>query len=271
MTVLLDTSNLHKHYNMKKLASILAILLSINSFGWGLTGHRVVGHIAMDYLNPEVKAHILDVLEGEDLAMVANWMDFIKSERSYDSLKPYHYCTILHLDSMDTHKHPAAGDIWMAIDKFLTEIETGQYSVDEGFALRAIAHLIGDVHQPLHCGRGTDMGGNMVQVKWFYRKSNLHRVWDSEMIDYWKMSYTEYSDWAMAKVKQDQVAQWQNSSLEDWIRESVVARDQCYDTMGDPERMGYRYIYDNTELLNQRLTQAGVRLAAALNKAYAAR
>jgi hypothetical protein len=172
---------------------------------------------------------------------------------------------------MDTHKHPAEGDIWMAIDKFLTEIETGQYSVDEGFALRAIAHLIGDVHQPLHCGRGTDMGGNMVQVKWFYRKSNLHRVWDSEMIDYWKMSYTEYSDWAMAKVKQDQVAQWQTSSLEDWIRESVVARDQCYDTMGDPERMGYRYIYDNTELLNQRLTQAGVRLAAALNKAYAAR
>ena len=78
---------------MKKLASILAILL-IHSFGWGLTGHRVVGHIAMDYLNPEVKAHILDVLEGEDLAMVANWMDFIKSERSYD-LKPYHYCTIL--------------------------------------------------------------------------------------------------------------------------------------------------------------------------------
>ena len=39
----------------------------------------------MDYLNPEVKAHILDVLEGEDLAMVANWMDFIKSERSYDA------------------------------------------------------------------------------------------------------------------------------------------------------------------------------------------
>ena len=111
----------------------------------------------------------------------------------------------------------------------------------------------------------------MVQVKWFYRKSNLHRVWDSEMIDYWKMSYTEYSDWAMAKVKQDQVAQWQKATLEDWIRESVVARDQCYDTMGDPERMGYRYIYDNTELLNQRLTQAGVRLAAALNKAYAAR
>ena len=59
--------------------------------------------------------------------------------------------------------------------------------------------------------------------------------------------------------------------LKDWIRESVVARDQCYDTMGDPERMGYRYIYDNTELLNQRLTQAGVRLATALNTAYAAR
>ena len=134
--------------------------------------------------------------------MVANWMDFIKSERSYDSLKPYHYCTILHPDSMDTHKHPAEGDIWMAIDKFLTEIETGQYSVDEGFALRAIAHLIGDVHQPLHCGRGTDMGGNMVQVKWFTANPTYtgfgtkRRLLEDELHG--------VPDWAMAKVNKNE-------------------------------------------------------------------
>lgn len=254
---------------MKKILLLSLLLWNASAFAWGLTGHRIVGHIAMDYLNPEVKSHILEVLDGEDLAMVANWMDFIKSEPSYDSLKPLHYCTVPHLDSLDHHHHPNQGDVWMAIEKFLTEIATGAYSVDEGFALRALAHLIGDIHQPLHCGNGLDMGGNQIKVNFFWEPSNLHRVWDSGLIDYWKMSYTEYSDWVMASVDQATVTDWKTNSVKEWVRESVVARDQCYTTIGDPEKLGYRYVYDNTALLNKRLAQAGVRLATALNEAYA--
>ena len=70
--------------------------------------------------------------------MVANWMDFIKSERSYDSLKRITIAPFYTWIPW-TRKHPAEGDIWMAIDKFLTEIETGQYSVDED--LRSVPSL----------------------------------------------------------------------------------------------------------------------------------
>jgi len=256
---------------MRALLSIAFASLSTAVFAWGLTGHRVIGHIAMDHLNPEVKAHIINTLNGEDLAMVANWMDFIKSEPSYDSLKAWHYCTVESLDHLDHHKHPDKGDVWMAINKFLKEIETQNYSVDEAFALRALAHLIGDVHQPLHCGNGTDMGGNQVKVKFFRESSNLHRVWDSGLIDYWNMSYTEYSTWIMSTVTPEHIQSWKGTTTKDWVRESVEMREQCYSTMVDPERMGYRYVYDNTELLHLRLAQAGVRLADALNQAYAAR
>jgi hypothetical protein len=85
------------------------------------------------------------------------------------------------------------------------------------------------------------------------------------------MSYTEYAQWIMSTVSQDDVNEWKKSTTEDWVRESVLSREQCYETMGNPETMGYRYVYDNKDLLHERLAQAGVRLAEALNKAYAAR
>lgn len=256
---------------MKKIALLLfALGLSVGSYGWGLTGHRVVGKIAMDHLNPKVRKHILEVLKGEDLAMVANWMDHIKSDPSYDTLSAWHYCTVPTVEGMEEHVHPDEGDVWMAIEKLLKEIETQQYSVDEAFAIRALAHLIGDVHQPLHCGNGTDRGGNDVKVTFFWEKSNIHRVWDSGMIDYFKLSFTEYADWVMQTRTTDEVEAWKEGNVRDWVRESVEYRDQCY-VFEDAERLNYKYVYDNKELLHLRLAQAGVRLADALNKAYAAR
>ncbi len=254
----------------KTILTIGAILFATASFAWGLTGHRIVGHIAMEHLDKSVKKKVLAALEGEDLAMTANWMDFIKSDHAYDTLKPLHYCTVASIDDIDTHVHPDQGDVWQAIEKYLKEIETQQYSVDEAFALKVIAHLIGDVHQPLHCGNGEDRGANDVKVTFFWEKSNLHRVWDSGMIDYWKMSYTEYAAWIMSTRSEEVIASWKNTQVKDWVRESVTYREQCYDT-GNPERMGYRYIYDHSDLLHLRLAQAGIRLADALNKAYSAR
>jgi hypothetical protein len=36
---------------------------------------------------------------------------------------------------------------------------------------------------PLHVGENHDKGGNTLQVRWFDRGSNLHRVWDSGIVD----------------------------------------------------------------------------------------
>ena len=60
---------------MKRIITlVLVFCIGTTAFGWGLTGHRIVGHIAMEHLDKKVRTHIIDVLGGEDLAMVANWI-----------------------------------------------------------------------------------------------------------------------------------------------------------------------------------------------------
>jgi S1/P1 Nuclease len=44
-------------------------------------------------------------------------------------------------------------------------------------------HCIEDLHMPLHVGDNKDKGGNLTQVRWYDRVSNMHRVWDSGIIE----------------------------------------------------------------------------------------
>ena len=37
---------------------------------------------------------------------------------------------------------------------------------------------------PLHVGDNKDMGGNLTPLRWFDRGSNMHRVWDSGIIEW---------------------------------------------------------------------------------------
>jgi hypothetical protein len=60
--------------------------------------------------------------------------------------------------------------------------DTQRSSAARAEALRWVIHLVGDLHQPLHCADNGDRGGNALEVRWFKRKSNLHRVWDSDMV-----------------------------------------------------------------------------------------
>lgn len=236
------------------------------AFGWGQTGHRVVGEIAWQHLSKKAQKNVQRVLGNEQLGMVGNWMDFIKSEPSFDSLKPWHYCTIPEGKTYAEVGAPEQGDAVMAINKFITELQTGNYSVDEVFALKCLVHLVGDIHQPLHCGNGTDRGGNDVKVEYMWKKTNLHRVWDKDMIDGQQLSYTEYVNWVNTAT-QDQVAKWQNSTVLDWVAESQAMHPQVY-TYPESGKLGYRYTYDNIDALNQRLAQAGIRLAGILNNIY---
>ena len=50
---------------------------------------------------------------------------------------------------------------------------------EQQHALKSLIHLVGDIHQPLHVGNGTDKGGNDIKLKYFWKSSNLHRVWRS--------------------------------------------------------------------------------------------
>ena len=59
--------------------------------------------------------------------------------------------------------------------------------------LLELFHLIGDLHQPLHVGFGEDKGGNTFEVQFNDKGSNLHKVWDSEIIEYKNLRFIKFS------------------------------------------------------------------------------
>ncbi len=232
---------------------------------WGQTGHRIVGDIAESYLTKKAKKNLKKLMGHESLAIASTWMDDIKSDKRYDHTHDWHWVSIP--DGMkyeDTEKNPN-GDVIMTLERLIFELKNNQLTDSTKVEyIRMMVHLVGDIHQPLHVGNGLDRGGNQVKVKWFGQNSNLHRVWDTDMIQGQKLSYTEYSC-AINHASKDQISLWQSSSVRDWAYESMAVRQQIY-MVDNPDRLGYHYAYNQKELLDQRMLQAGIRLAGLLNQ-----
>ena len=234
---------------------------------WGQNGHRVVGDIAADYLTPEAREEIDRVLGHESMAIASTWMDKIKSDPAYDHTHDWHWVTIPNgMTYEETEKNPN-GDLINSIRTFIEELKSGSLSTkEEKKKLRMLIHLVGDIHQPLHVGNGEDRGGNATKVEWFDEESNIHRVWDSHMIDYTELSYTELSV-AINHPSDQQIKKWQETSVLDWAYEAIELREQVYDLPEDHE-IGYKYQYENRDLLDRQLLKGGVRLAGILNDIY---
>ena len=173
------------------------------------------------------------------------------------------------IEEGQSYKKKKGGDAVEAIERFKATLKDPDATKkDKIIALKWIVHLVGDVHQPLHVGRGGDAGGNAIKVKWFGKDSNLHTVWDDGMIEATKLSFSELARF-VDKAKKAQVAKWQESDVLVWVQESIVHRTQAYTVPGPTVSDSYRYSYENMPLVRKRLAQAGVRLAGLLNKVFA--
>ena len=249
----------------------VALFVSISTFvfPWGMTGHRVIGEVAENNLTDKAKLKVKSILKGRSLAEVSNWMDNIKSDRSYDSLRNWHWVTIPDGETYETSKKEPKGDAVAGIEHVIKGLKSGELDKKkEEEYLKILVHLVGDLHQPLHVGNGTDRGGNEVKVEWFWRSSNLHRVWDSEMIDGKKYSYTE-----LAKIvdnpynKLTSFNELKSLDVREWANEAMQYRKQIYDLPAD-RKLSYEYQYKNWDTVKGQLFKAGIRLANVLNDIY---
>ncbi|WP_258102919.1 S1/P1 nuclease [Marinoscillum sp. MHG1-6] len=247
--------------------TLVFLFVAIKLVAWGNTGHRIVGLIAEQHVTQKAKRHIEKIIGPESLAEVSTYMDFIRSDRQYDYMNPWHYATIPEDMTYEEVGTPDNGDVIATLKRLISELETKQFAFqDEAFALKCLIHLVGDIHQPLHVGNGIDKGGNEFELKYFGKTMNLHRVWDSEMIDGQQYSYSEYANW-INHPSGDQIKEWQGADILNWAKESKGYRAQVYE-IPESRRIGYEYNYKNLDLLNLRLLQAGVRLAGILNQIY---
>jgi hypothetical protein len=205
-------------------------------------------------------------LGQQSLAMVSTWMDEIKSDSTYDYANDWHWVTIETGKTYEESPKNTNGDVVAAIERIISDLKSHKLSRErEVEALKMLVHLVGDVHQPLHVGCCDDQGGNKVRVKWFRTESNLHRVWDSDMIDDTKLSFTELAQ-SLVMPGKTTVAKLQKANVREWAKESMSYRPQVYDVKDG--NLGYKYSYQYFYIVRERLTQAGIRLAGVLNDVY---
>ncbi len=245
------------------------------AFAWGKTGHRVVAAIADAQLSGLARAHVKQILgQAESLDEAANWPDEMRSNPSpfwQKTSTPWHYVT---LNGIVYDHAPPEGDALEALNKYSATLRDPNASLaDKQLALRFVVHIVGDLHQPLHVGKCCDRGANDVKVKWFGRDLNLHSVWDSALVDEQQLSFTEMAAKLQRHTSNADVIAWWDINPRDWMSESAQIRETIYPRpSNDPKKvpeLSYSYVYQNTPIMERRLKQAGVRLAAYLNALYA--
>jgi len=273
--------------NARFLVGIAALVLAAPAFAWGKTGHRVVAAIADTQLSGLARAEVEQILgPGESLDEAANWPDEMRSapgEFWQKTATPWHYVT---LNGIIYDHAPPEGDALEALARFSKTLQNPNASrEDKQLALRFIVHLVGDLHQPLHVGKCCDRGGNDVKVTFFGKPTNLHAVWDSQLVDDEQLSFTELAAKLERHISPADVVKWWDVNPRDWISESAEIRGTVYPTNADmpkpvkgkkPKKgqpllpdLSYSYVYKFTPVMERRLSQGGVRLAAYLNALFA--
>lgn len=256
---------------MKKLTFLLFLAAQI-SFGnvpfWSQTGHRTIGEIAEQNLNRRAKKRILELLDGQSIAAVANFGDDIKADKKYAKFSPWHYVNFP-ADKKYTDVTPSPqGDLIQGIQECERIIkDEGSSREDKVFYLKMLIHLVGDLHQPMHVGRLEDKGGNDIELKWFGKNTNLHRLWDANLIDDYQMSYTELAVDYPEITKEDK-KQIQEGTIYDWVEESQDLANELYGSVTAGEKLGYAYRYKYMDVVRDQLQKGGLRLAKVLNELF---
>jgi hypothetical protein len=265
-------NKLAKHISLRILLVTTALFIFQYAFSWGLIGHRTCAEIAQQHLSKKARKELRKLIGQESLAWWSNWPDFIKSDSAWNHASPWHYVDLPgYMEKekfMEDLKKLPPKNLYTQIPAMIAELKDKSLSGEQRRnALYFLIHLVGDLHQPLHVGRDEDAGGNKIVVYWFDKKTNLHSLWDTMLIEFQQYSYSEYAK-LLDIADPEKVKAWQSGSLEDWFYESHVLSDVVYDASPNEAKLGYKYNFQFQKILDEQLLKGGVRLAALLNQAF---
>lgn len=234
-------------------------------FAFGSLGHQLIAELAEQRLNERSKIQIKQLLGNESIADAATYLDRMRDNPSafWQKKAPrWHYVTAKNRYFPDSA--PRHGDAYTAYVHYSQQLKNPRLSKSKRkLALYFVLHLVADLHQPLHVGNGFDKGGNTISVKFNGRRSNLHYVWDSGLLKQAGYSKTLWRKRLNHIISKNKSKNWQQALPLQWIQESIVLRKKIYPKQTSLDR---RYYKKFSPMLEQRMAQASVRLAAQLNQ-----
>jgi hypothetical protein len=208
---------------MKRILTVLtSILIPITGYCWSAPGHQAIAIAAMGMIKgTDTETKVNQILDGEDISDAAIWLDRIRDDfkftdpaakqeaadfkKSSPDSPAWHFCNFaVGSTAYDFgSKYMADDDVVHALTNAISVLEGNSTAMTKKQALRTVVHLVGDIHQPLHCITGfyditnkkkpkllddvpdpktatQDRGGNQLM---YTKSENLHHCWDLVLPD----------------------------------------------------------------------------------------
>lgn len=258
---------------VSSLLLMLACLLPVApAQAWGPLGHRTIAGMAQQRLSEPARREVRALLQADDestLVDIATWADDLRDidPARFRATGNLHYVNFRGADcnyvpQRDCRKGEC---VVAAIQRYSSILaDRSRPRAERADALRFVAHLVADVHQPLHAGSRPDKGGSSVQLRYGREQRNLHSVWDALILNSADLRWPAYA----ARLAPGVDAVESGGDAADWAVESCrLARDGDVYPSGD--RIGDAWLAGRRPLAERRLQQAAGRLAALLERAFA--
>ncbi|XP_057424619.1 endonuclease 2 [Lotus japonicus] len=278
-------------FRIQLVAIVSLMLVFPNTQGWGEDGHTIVCSIAQARLSNTAAEKVKELLPpGNDLASMCSWADHVKFYLPWSSALHYidtpdNLCTYQYERDCKDQNGEKGRCVAGAINNYTTQLlnhgTDNSYNLTQ--ALMFLAHFMGDIHQPLHVGFTSDRGGNSINVHWYTRKQNLHHCWDANIIEtaeerFYDSNIDEFIDAIqqnITKTWSSQVEGWETCNSNEttcpdiYASEDIKAACQwAYKGVSDGSVLEDDYFLSRLPIVNLRLAQGGVRLAATLNRIF---
>lgn len=255
---------------MKKIIlAVASLFVSATAFAWSQKGHDVTAHIAERHLTPQAAAMVDSLLEGKSMVYWSNWLDNASHTATWAYTSTWHYRNVD--EGVRYEEAPAnpSGDCVTAVKMLSEKLASAETTFKQKQeALKMLIHIVGDMHQPMHMGHATDLGGNRIKVKFFGRDSNLHSVWDGSILESGhKWSYTEWADQVDRVAPGDSIIMVMGTP-DDWAKQTLGIASAVYREMPEGSKISYNEVARWTPVIELQLVRGGQRLAHILNNIF---
>ena len=248
----------------------LFALYTLQAFSWGQKGHDTVAFIAQKHLTERTRCAVDSLLDGYSLVYWANWLDNASHTPEFEYTATWHYKNIDEGFEFDDAPLIPEGNIVKAIYDQVEVLKDKDALKDQKFlALKMLVHFLGDIHQPMHLGHATDKGGNYHKVSFFNNDTNLHSVWDTNLLEAaHKWSHSEWQEEIDRISPEMEILYLSEGNPDKWGKETFDVCTEIYSSTPDNFNIEYDYIAKWTPTIEMQLEKGGLRLADLLNSIF---
>ncbi len=260
-----------------------------SAVAWHDTGHMITVQIAYDGLSPAARrevdrliATLADLTPERDHAVTASlWADDLKRQ-GLELFSSWHYINLpYNAARLSFVAPPDEQNVLWAVREATSVLRGDADDLPKAMMLRFLLHLVGDVHQPLHCANrftaeraGGDRGGTDFPIH--HRLQHLHAYWDDGAGAFpeldggdWRPQVRRFADDLLRRVPRRAVPEWRISDPEQWAREShAVAVATVYDGIEEGAEPSAEYAERARGVVRRQLALGGYRLGAMLNEIF---